>query len=455
MWNRLGAGSTATHLAVLLAAGGAVAAAALTGGSRSLFFPFLFLPVILAVVGCRFPFTFSVGVALAAAAIWIDGKVIPVPADVSRGLPLLGITLCGGIYMRAVIRERETMLAALKQKESLLDASRIIFASDDLETAVDSALQLLPTLVPAFRCAAIFLDNDNDGSMSLYDVIGLERGDLLFDRFDPNAPDARWRPTDPAPLYVKDVNSLPSAAIALLDPKARAVLCLSVQSPRAFTSSVGMLYVSSGRANAFSNEQIGALQEFADLIGFPLQKARVQEGLQNLAFSDPMTGLANYRYFRVELEEEVKRGSRYRHSVSLIMLDLDHFKSVNDRFGHQVGDSALRWVADIIRASIRDADFPARYGGEEFAIVCGETGLEEAVVIANRIRASVESQPFHPDSADPISLTVSAGVASFPASGSSDSDLIRAADSALYEAKRAGRNRVSIQPIPESKRRTA
>jgi two-component system cell cycle response regulator len=156
------------------------------------------------------------------------------------------------------------------------------------------------------------------------------------------------------------------------------------------------------------------------------------------------------------MEEEVKRAVRYKHPVSLIMLDIDHFKDVNDTYGHQVGDSALRWMAEIIRASVRDADFASRYGGEEFAIICGETDLREAVVIADRIRAAVEAAPFMPDPTQSIPVTTSAGVACFPANGPQDVDLIRAADEALYEAKRSGRNRVmTSQKAAERARRTA
>ena len=193
-----------------------------------------------------------------------------------------------------------------------------------------------------------------------------------------------------------------------------------------------------------TNEQIGLLQEFADLIGFPMQKVRLQEGLQSLAFTDAMTGLANYRYLRAELEEEVKRAARYRHSLSLIMLDLDHFKRVNDHHGHPAGDLALRRFADVIRNSIRDADFPSRYGGEEFAILCVEAGADEAAAIANRIRAAVESTDFQLPNGKRVDLTTSAGVASFPADGATDEELLRAADKALYAAKRAGRNRVVL-----------
>ena len=411
-----------------------------TGGSASPYFPLLLIPVLLSSVTCRFVLSVALGFALAIGTAWIDGQ--PHPLGTARGSTIFGLALCGALYARSVRRERRMMFQALAQKDALLDASRIISASDDLESAVESALQILPKLVPDFRCAALFLEDDSDGSMRLYDVIGCKRDDLAFTSFDPNRAESRWRPTDPAPLYVSDANALPSAPIANLDARAQSALCLSLQSPRAFTASVGMLYISSGRARAFSNEQIGLLQEFADLIGFPLQKVRVQEGLQSLAFTDALTGLANYRYFRAELEEEVKRAARYRHPLSLIMIDLDLFKSVNDRYGHQVGDSALRWLAGLIRDNVREADFPARYGGEEFVVICSEALGEEALVVAERIRAAVAEAPFRMESGERIPLSVSVGVASHLEAGLRDADLIRSADDALYTAKRSGRNRV-------------
>ncbi len=171
-----------------------------------------------------------------------------------------------------------------------------------------------------------------------------------------------------------------------------------------------------------------------------------QERLRNdlghaleLALIDPLTGLYNQRYLMRDLAARLAPGRDA--TVALVMIDVDHFKTVNDRWGHPVGDRALRLVAEALRGRVRLADSVARYGGEEFAVVMPGASLAEAQTAAERLRAAVETMGFMPDGVTPYPLTISLGVATHPAGGSAE-QLIAAADGALYEAKRGGRNRV-------------
>ena len=166
--------------------------------------------------------------------------------------------------------------------------------------------------------------------------------------------------------------------------------------------------------------------------------------LRELAVIDELTGLHNRRFFDCRLSHELDRFERYRHPLSLVLLDVDHFKRVNDTYGHDMGDDVLRHLAGIGQALIRRVDLFARFGGEEFALLLPDTGPEGALVAAERMRKRVEETPVTIDGQE-IAITISVGVSSTSDRFTGDAHgLIRAADQALYEAKRSGRNRVVV-----------
>ena len=161
--------------------------------------------------------------------------------------------------------------------------------------------------------------------------------------------------------------------------------------------------------------------------------------LQRLATTDDLTGAYNRRRFREVIKYEVHRAVRYADTLSLIMFDLDHFKKINDTYGHNVGDEVLKTVADIVKDNIRVTDIFARVGGEECTVLAPAIGLEGAKVVAEKLRKSIESHAFETVG----TLTASFGVAEFKTDEAIDA-LIKRADNALYEAKKHGRNRVVI-----------
>jgi diguanylate cyclase (GGDEF)-like protein len=158
---------------------------------------------------------------------------------------------------------------------------------------------------------------------------------------------------------------------------------------------------------------------------------------EQLSVTDSLTGLLNRRYMEARVVEEIKRSTRHGFGMSFMMLDVDNFKTYNDTFGHPAGDEALKMVATVIRETLRAADVAARFGGEEFSILLPQTTAEEAIAIAERIRHNLEHHDF-----PHRQVTASIGVASCSAELCISADLVAAADRALYEAKRRGRNRV-------------
>jgi len=164
--------------------------------------------------------------------------------------------------------------------------------------------------------------------------------------------------------------------------------------------------------------------------------------MREASYTDDLTGLYNRRFLQQRLEEEMHRASRYALRLSCILLDIDHFKAINDTHGHAAGDLVLRDVAGIIKAHVRKSDLAIRYGGEEFMLILFENDKNGALRVAERVRADVESHPFG-WKGESLRVTISSGVAVFPDSGVTMPDeLIARADAALYSAKSSGRNLV-------------
>ena len=193
---------------------------------------------------------------------------------------------------------------------------------------------------------------------------------------------------------------------------------------------------------AFWNVNL-ALIPFALAPLFLIHRALHVPRLEEQARVDPKTGLFNSRHFATVLTEELARAVRFERPASLIMADLDLLREVNNRYGHLVGDEVLAGVADIFREELRHYDVPARFGGEEFAILLPETGHDQALEIAERIRRAVAQRVFDfDDASQPVRVTISMGVATFPDHGKDANDLVHRADLAVYRAKLQGRNRV-------------
>ena len=164
--------------------------------------------------------------------------------------------------------------------------------------------------------------------------------------------------------------------------------------------------------------------------------------LQKLAITDGLTGLYNSRYFYNQLDLEADRSNRYNHSLSLLLLDIDHFKDYNDSYGHLEGDKVLVRIGELIRACLRKMDTAYRYGGEEFTIILPETNGEEALTVAERIRTGIENEKFSPNPGAEVKKTISVGVTQYRP-GERVSKLVERADKAMYLSKGKGRNEIS------------
>src|SRR5438094_974291 len=210
---------------------------------------------------------------------------------------------------------------------------------------------------------------------------------------------------------------------------------------------VGTLMTSFNRMLETIEQQAGEINSFATRLDAAYKELESTNArLKETSFKDEVTGLYNRRFFSIRLEEEMQRHRRFNHPVSVVLMDLDGFKAVNDELGHAVGDETLRDISQILMKHSRGINVVSRYGGDEFVVLLVETSKAGARLYADRIRQFVSTYPFSHGKR----ITASFGIASLPDEEAQTSeDLVRAADDALYAAKRAGKNQVATTDSPE------
>lgn len=232
-----------------------------------------------------------------------------------------------------------------------------------------------------------------------------------------------------------DVNNVEGYIVGFAETQSEMCVPLVI-----FGEKLGVLALDSAKKNAFDPDDVQPLESVADICAAAIQNAHNFNRMKQLAYVDGLTGIHNRRFFEMRIVEELERAGRFQGRVSVIMVDIDHFKKMNDEFGHLLGDEMLRSVSSILKQQLRKVDMVCRYGGDEFAIVVPETTGESAVRVAEKLRRQIETH-FFPGV--PRQVTISCGVADYPAHGITRDEVVAAADSALYQAKQLGRNKVA------------
>lgn len=417
----------------------------------------LYLPVVLA-VACykvRVGLAVSVGIAALYVLQMLTRHGGLLTARDIGALVSLPVT---AIFVAGLAQRLEERFRALHSKttelSALLDMSQMMDAAADLDTTLNLILLNVQQLSGCQVCA-VYLTNPDGEMLELRAASGPRHRMALASSLSvPDAACGDWSLKEAAHrngeefvLYAED---MPSALARCggshlfdLDRRAASFACAPLASVDGL---LGLLYLGFDQAHGLPAEARARLGPLAVRAAFSLQRAVLQQGFRSLAYSDAMTGLDNFRQFEQHLGSELRRAERYDRALSVILLDIDHFKTFNDTLGHQAGDALLAQLATVLRDSLRSVDKPARYGGEEFVVVCPETGKDEARLIAERIRRSVEQTTFallgQSEPSGTTHVTVSVGCATFPYDAASARDLVKAADDALYAAKHAGRNAV-------------
>ncbi len=327
--------------------------------------------------------------------------------------------------------------------DALMDAAAAVLTADSLQQTLGRVAERLAALVPYHdftlyeidRAAGTFVPMFAHGSYAaevMADSFPLTQGITGATLRDGRARNIPRTDRDPDAVTIAGTPD---------DPEA--MMCVPLQ---VADRTIAMLNVYRyGEDVGFSEYEALIIERFGIIVALALDSARQRELLRTQADTDDLTGLLNRRAFNQRLDEMFHRARLATTPLSLVEVDVDEFKRINDRHGHAAGDAALVAVADALMRSVREGELVARIGGEEFAIILPNTDAETSLTIADRCRRSLTAEGYTGPE-----LTLSAGVATYPMHATDAEGLLRAADAALYAAKTAGRNQTTGAPIPAS-----
>jgi diguanylate cyclase (GGDEF)-like protein len=337
------------------------------------------------------------------------------------------------------------MRAQLKNIHAVQEVGNLLVSTLDLDTVLSLIVRGIRDVTGAEVCSIMLWDESGE-SLVIRAAEGIPKRIVREARVKRGENIAGWVAQEGRPLLIRNLDEDPRF-VGTAGSRYRSKSLLSVPL-KARGQVLGVINVNNSTSTRiFTEEDQELLMLFANHAAIALENSRLYRELEKLAITDGLTGLANHRAFQERLVREMSRAQRFLQEISLLIIDIDHFKSINDKHGHQVGDVVLHTVAQMLQDQLRKMDFVARYGGEEFAIIMPQTRKAESVRIAERLRERVARERFV--KADPDrSVTISIGVSEYPSDAIEASVLVEMADRALYVSKENGRNRVTSAGAP-------
>ncbi|MFQ5678695.1 MAG: GAF domain-containing protein [Gemmatimonadota bacterium] len=352
------------------------------------------------------------------------------------------LTVLGSQVALAILaaRARERLQRRIRELNALYRISQLAAAQDRLEDTLSAILAVTEELVPEGQ-VAILLQDDTNRCLRVAQARGYEEGvELLRIPFGQGVT-GRCAEEGTVQL-VNDVRSNADYIPGVAGARSEIALPLKVEG-----RVIGVLNAESLTPDAYEEDHVRALGVIAQQAAIVIRSAQLNEEARRLAITDPLTGLHNRRHFVQALDDHLRRARRYRSRMALLMIDADCLKATNDTHGHLVGDRALQQVAGVLRGAFRDTDEVSRIGGDEFAALLLEADGERGEAIGRRIQEAVRTIDLRDEEGRAVRVTVSIGIALFPECGTEGRDLLREADRALYEAKRAGRDALVVADV--------
>ncbi|MCP4685093.1 MAG: diguanylate cyclase [bacterium] len=424
-----------------------------TGGLDSSFYLLFFLTVSVAAYVLTFYFAFAVtflSCASYVAAVFSQLTVDDV-FSFSIRIGFMWISFLALSYVSQYMRKSEQRLLKLfdtlnmrtseleksqAQLEMIYENTRILASILEPENVVREVMRIMGQTLQYGNCALVLIAKNGEYYYRARSI----NGNPSFHRKA-----FRVAPTDllskiavqGGAIRVKDLGDRED-----YDPMNENARSLIISPMNTHGETKGLLVAESTEKEAFSDRDEQMLSVVARSAGLALENADLHKRTEEMSIIDELTGSFNYRYFIQKFQEEKKRAVRYDLPLSIIMVDIDWFKKLNDGYGHEVGNIVLKSLAGVIQGCIRDVDIFSRYGGEEFVVILPQTPQSEAVHIGERIREQVENHVIDAGTSGKLKITVSVGVSSFPENGRSEEELVSVADQALYQAKDSGKNLV-------------
>lgn len=323
--------------------------------------------------------------------------------------------------------------AAVKAFEKMYEVTCCLFSRSDLKDILPAIVQVTVELIGADYASIVLFDDEGRVIDEFENLIDLKP---VSQRMRPGGVTRRIVSTM-KPVFVPEVLEHEDTNPELLKSGIRSYVGMPLMVDDRVKA---ILYVYSTKSHAFDEHQkmLTTMARFAELA---LKNAHLVQEMKALAIRDGLTGLYNYRYLHERLDEEAERVRRSKQPISVVFMDLDQFKFINDTYGHACGDAALQYFASLCRQSVRSSDIVARTGGDEIVMLLPSTTGEQAASVVKRIREALVAKPMQlPDCGQTVALTMSAGVASYPEDSSDVRQLVKIADDRFIEEKRIKRS---------------
>ncbi len=324
------------------------------------------------------------------------------------------------------------------------EVGKALASTLDLQKILQTIMEKISDLLQPDIWSLLMLD---EKTQELYFEIAIGAGaDKLKDvRLKIGEGIAGWVAEHGEPVLMDDVKNDPRFARKfdeLTHTDTRSVVCVPIKGREKVLGVIEL--VNCLGKGSFREDDIPILKNLADYAAIALENARYVQRIHELTITDDCTALYNARHLNFVLDAEIYRSTRYGYEFSVIFLDLDHFKRVNDTYGHLVGSKLLWMIGDVIKSHLRMIDYAFRYGGDEFVVLLPQTSKENALSVVRRTRDLLNSKVFFVEEGLNITITASFGVASFPADGGTRKELLRSADEAMYLVKNTTRNNIAL-----------